>query len=579
MQAYPNVASLPETPDMVAIAVPRDAVPGVIEECAQRGVRAAVILADGFVERDAHGAALQAHVSATARESGLLVVGPNCFGTVSVVNRCAAFSVPPPTWPGNVALISHSGGLLLEFARASSSRGFGFSHLVSAGNEAGVTAADYIDYFVADPFTDVILGIIESVRDPESFVAACSRALAARKPIALLKMGVSQKGARAAATHTGAVAGSPAVHAALFRQKGIIQVGDLDELVDMGSIFSSAVGLLRQRRLERAAFIGISGGGKDLVCDTAEAAGVEFPELSEVGAEKLRAVLSDEYYATNPVDIGGTWADTDKSDIYPVCLEVFASEPDVDMVISDAFSRAGSAGIRARLVDLEIARAAHPDRLFALLARTTDGASDEWSAAIREGHLVFLQGYGRGMRALGRLAEYSRFLHGDGAVHAGEEQFEGRRLSADHAAAGLVLDEIETKQILTAAGIPMDGQATAAPGLQIILRAIRDPQFGPLIAFGLSGTLEVLDDFALRVAPLTANDARAMLGEIRARRLLDGFRGQPSVDRAAIENALVQLSNLMLKRPDIVSIDVDPAFAYRRGLVAVDARIELMSDQ
>src|SRR4029453_18078552 len=142
--------------------------------------------------------------------------------------RCAAFYVSPPTWPGNVALVSHSGGLLLEMTRASSSRGFGYSHQVSAGNEAGVTAADYIDYFVSDPSTDVILGIIEAIRDPQGFVAACSRALEAGKPIALLKVGLSEKGARAAATHTGAIAGSAAAHAALFRQKGIIPVSDLD---------------------------------------------------------------------------------------------------------------------------------------------------------------------------------------------------------------------------------------------------------------------------------------------------------------------------------------------------------------
>jgi acyl-CoA synthetase (NDP forming) len=118
-------------------------------------------------------------------------------------------------------------------------------------------------------------------------------------------------------------------------------------------------------------------------------------------------------------------------------------------------------------------------------------------------------------------------------------------------------------------------QPMAAPGLEIILRATRDPQFGPLIAFGLGGALEVLNDVALRVAPLSATDARAMLDEVRAHRLLDGFRGQPSVDRGAIEHVLAQLAQLMLSRPDIASVDVNPAFAYPRGLLAVDARVEL----
>jgi acyl-CoA synthetase (NDP forming) len=653
MQAYPNVSSLPETPEMVVIAIPRDGIPDVIDECAQLGVKAAAILADGFVERDQHGAEMQARISATARASGLLVVGPNCFGMVSVVNRCAAFYVPPPTWPGNVALISHSGGLLLEMTRASAARGFGYSHQVSAGNEAGVTAADYIDYFVADPSTDVILGIIESIRDPEGFVAACSRALEAGKPIALLKVGLSQKGAEAAATHTGAMAGSAAAHQALFRQKGIIQVSDLDELIDMGAMFSSAVGPVRARRMERAAVMEISGGAKDLVCDVAEAAGLELPELSEAGAAKLQAVLSPGFHATNPVDLGGSWSDADKKDVYPVCLDVFASEPGIDIVITDSLSRVGEVPERGdRLADLYAARKAHPDRFFGVLSRTSDQVSDSWAQEIRDGELAFLHGYGRGIRALGRLAEYSRALHGDGAVvETREDSAQGRQTASGQPVSGRMLDETESKQILSGAGIPTvetvlassaddaarearrmgypvalkvtaaeivhksdeggvllglkdeeavrrgfaalkdvaaEARATfqgvtvqpmAAPGLEIILGAHRDPQFGPLIVFGLGGVLvEALNDVALRVAPLSPRDARAMLSEIKARRLLDEFRGRPAIDRAAIEQALIQLGQLMLSRPDIASIDVNPAFAYPEGLLAVDARIQLTAD-
>jgi hypothetical protein len=135
-----------------------------------------------------------------------------------------------------VAVISHSGGLLNEVTSYGPPRGIGFSHVVSAGNEAGVTAADLIDYFVEDPATDVVLAILEMVRDPALFVAASARALAARKPIIVLKMGWSEKGARSAFTHTGAVAGDDAVYSALFRQLGILRVNDIDELVDMGAL-------------------------------------------------------------------------------------------------------------------------------------------------------------------------------------------------------------------------------------------------------------------------------------------------------------------------------------------------------
>jgi len=648
MQAYPNVSSLPDTPEMVVIAVPRDVVPSVVEECAVRGVKASVILAAGFAEQDEHGAKLQERISATARESGLLVVGPNCLGIVSVVNKCCGFSGAPPTRSGNVAIISHSGGLMNEVMWSGGARGVAFSHVVSVGNEAGVTSADLIDYFVADPATDVILAIIESVRDPQGFVASCSKALDAAKPLVVLKMGLSVKAAHSAATHTGAIAGSPAVHEALFRQKGVIQVHDLDELVDMAALFSHAVAPLRARRMERAAIIEISGGGAGLVCDTADAAGVELPELSPEGAKKLQAQLTG-IFATNPIDTGGSWGDANKKDIYPACLEAFASEPGIDIVVSRyTIPQSGELGaLQNRLRELELARAAHPDRFFPILSRTSVQFSPTWLNAVVEQRLAFLQGYGRGLRALGCLVEYSRAVHGDGATQAAGSH--AQRTEAKAASPALrVLGEADSKALLAAAGIPTietvraitadeavraanrigypvvlkvsaveithksdqggvllnltDSEAVkrgfeslqevaskasatfqgvtvqpmARTGVEVIIGGHRDKQFGPVIAFGLGGIfVEVLRDVILRVAPLSAKDASAMLEEVKGKALLDGLRGQPPCDRSAITDALCCLSDLMLARPDITSIDANPAFVYPSGLTVVDARVIL----
>ncbi|MFI5268409.1 MAG: CoA-binding protein, partial [Chloroflexota bacterium] len=252
LKAYPSVGALPEAPDMVVIAIPREGVPDVIDESAQRGVSAAVILSAGFLELDELGAQLQARVTATARQSGLLVNGPNCLGLASIVHRTAACSMGVQGLrPGNVGVISNSGGLMNEVMSCGSGRGIGFSHLVSSGNEAGVTSADVIDFFVDDPATDVILGVLETARDPELFVRAAERALVARKPIVVLKMGSSEKAARSTLTHTGAMAGSDAVYTALFRQKGVTRVNDMDELVEMGALFSTSIDVLRGRRLER----------------------------------------------------------------------------------------------------------------------------------------------------------------------------------------------------------------------------------------------------------------------------------------------------------------------------------------
>jgi len=646
LKAFPNAGALPETPDMMVIAIPREGVPDVVDEAAERGVKAAVILSAGFLELDGLGAQLQARVTATARRTGLLVNGPNCLGLTSIVHRTAACSMSVQGLrPGNVGVISNSGGLMNEVMSCGSGRGIGFSHLVSSGNEAGVTSAEVIDFFVEDPATDVILGILETARDPELFVRAAERALAARKPVVVLKMGSSEKAARSTLTHTGAMAGSDAVYTALFRQKGIVRVNDIDELVEMGALFSTSIDVLRRHRLERTAIIEISGGGKGLVSDTAAAAGVDLPDLGPAVVESLRKKLPDFVEPSNPMDTAGSWGEPIKETVYPIVLEAFASQADLDVILSRyTIPRTGEIGpLNKRLAEMDAARMTHPDRLFGILSRTSDQFCDEWAVAVRDRHIPFVQGYGRGLRAIARLAEYSRAVHGKSSntpspAAAGEGVFEG---------AHQVLSEIESKDILRAAGMPVVAteaasnpqeavtiaerfgypvalkviapeivhksdqggvklgladadavrgafqalaaargfqgvavQPMAAPGLEVVLGAHRDAQFGPVILFGLGGVfVEVLHDVAMRVAPLTADDAATMLDEIRGRKLLDGLRGQAPVDRSAIQEALIELSALMVGRSDIASIDVNPAFAYPRGLLAVDARIELSRSQ
>jgi acyl-CoA synthetase (NDP forming) len=456
-------------------------------------------------------------------------------------------------------------------------------------------------------------------------------------------MGSSEKGARSTTTHTGALAGSDAVYSALFQQKGVIRVRDVDELIDLGVLFAASINPLRKRRMERSAIIEISGGGKGLVSDTAAAAGVELPDLSEEAAIRLKRALPHTIYPTNPIDTEGWWGDPTKPQVYPLLLETFGSEPEFDVIVSRfTIPRAGPLGpLEARLAEMDAARQSHPDRLFAVLSRTSDQFSNAWLSAIRGRQIAFLQGYGRGLRAIGRLAEYSRAVHGrpvtvalPGAAgaepgHRVLNEIESKHLleaagvavietlaaaSVEEAVrdadllgypvvlkvvaaeivhksdsggvllglkdAGAVRDAFATVQAAaTRAGATFRGvsvQPMASPGTEIVLGAHRDPQFGPVIMFGLGGVfVEVLHDVSLRVAPLSIEDVPAMLDEIRGHALLDGARGQPAVDRAAICDALCKLSMLMLSRPDIVSIDVNPAFAYPNGLLAVDARVVL----
>jgi acyl-CoA synthetase (NDP forming) len=380
-------------------------------------------------------------------------------------------------------------------------------------------------------------------------------------------MGRSEKGAYSAFTHTGAFAGNDAIYSTFFRQQGITQVNDLDELVDMGVLFAAARPILREHRLERTGVIEISGGGKELTCDTAAAAGVPLPALSEDGESTLRTAMHDEYPATNPLDSGGGWADADKAEVYPAALEVFATEPDIDVVISRyTIPQTGELGaLTQRIAEMEAARAAHPDRLFVVLSRPTDRWAPSWEEAVREHHIPFLQGYGRGPRALAHLAAYSRFLHGPDTREASPPV----ERPSGFAHPIRTLDGSTARDVLAAAGIAL--VATAPAGIEIVLGAQRDAKLGPAVTCGSGPVLaELFGDVVMRMAPVDVEEATAMLDELRGRRLLDG------VDRSTIAKALCALSDLMLSRADIVEVEISPAVVHAGGLVGLAARVQVL---
>jgi acyl-CoA synthetase (NDP forming) len=648
VRAYADPASIPGPIDAALVAIGRDGVVAAVRACAARGARAVVLPGAGFAEFDERGRALQAELAAVARDYGLLLVGPNCFGVASLTHRCAAYAGNlGDVRAGNVGVISHSGGLLGDVLSYGTSRGLGFSHVGSLGNETVVSAADLLDYFVADPSTDVVLALLETVRNPALFLAAADRALAAGKPIVVLKLGASVKGARSTLTHTASLSTSDAVYDAVFRQKGMTRVRDLDELIDMAVLAAGALPVLRRQPVERAAVIEVSGGGKEVACDTAEAAGVELPDPSEAAVALIRPALPEVVGVTNPLDTTGHWGSPFLDALYPLALRVFATEPNVEIVVSRyTIPRSGSIGpLRQRLDELAAARVAHPDVLFVVLGRNADQVSEEWARVVRDEGVIFLRGYGRGMQALGRLIAYSRRLHRRDPAAAAPRPPVHVALPTGRT----LLNEVEAKDVLRAAGLPVvattwarsadeavaqaealgypvaakviapqivhksdvggvrlgladaaavraafaDLQAVAAQvpaaefagvavqpmvagGVELVLGAHRDPQFGPVVLFGLGGVfVEVLHDVALGVAPLTERDALDMLDAIRGRPLLDGIRGQPPVDRAAVARALCRLADLMEVEPRLASIDLNPVLATPQGVVAVDARIVL----
>jgi acetyltransferase len=222
---YPDLASIPEPPDCVVLAVPNRHVPDLLESAATAGVRAGVVFAAGFGEIGIEGKQRQARLEALSKERNFLICGPNCYGVLNVFGKAPLFASPIPQGflAGPVALVSQSGGLSTTIANALMlNRHVGLSHIVSCGNQAGVTVEEYLNYFIEDEHTGVVAAFVEGFKQPAKLVAAAEKALAHNKPLIILKGGRSEVSKRAAATHSGSLAGAAEVVDAAFRQGGIV---------------------------------------------------------------------------------------------------------------------------------------------------------------------------------------------------------------------------------------------------------------------------------------------------------------------------------------------------------------------
>jgi acetyl coenzyme A synthetase (ADP forming)-like protein len=326
MRAFPSVATLPDPVDLAIIAVPRDAVAGVLDECAARGVKAVIVITAGFAEAGADGRALQKRLLDKVRGHGMRMVGPNCMGLLNTdpsVRLNASFSpVFPPA--GRIAMSSQSGALGLAILALASDRELGISTFISVGNKADVSGNDLLQYWEVDEATDVILLYLESFGNPRRF-ARIARRVSRAKPIIAVKAGRSLAGRRAAGSHTAALAANDVAVDALFRQTGVIRAETIDEMFDLA-------GALQSQPLPRGRRIGIvtNAGGPGILCtDACEAGGLLVPELSEATKEALRAFLPASASVSNPVDmIASAGADS-----YRRTIEIVLSSADIDALI------------------------------------------------------------------------------------------------------------------------------------------------------------------------------------------------------------------------------------------------------
>ena len=629
--AYKSIADVPEVVDLAVVCLPGPHVLDAADAALTRGVKALCVISSGFAEIGAEGRERQERLLDLVRAHGGRLVGPNCLGiAVPRLGLNATFG-PRSLPPGPIGFSSQSGALGLALLEKASERRLGFSSFVSIGNKADVSSNDLLEWWEDDDETQLVLLYLESFGNPQKF-ARLARRVARRKPVLALKSGATEAGARAASSHTAALASSDTAVEALFRQAGVIRAGTLEELVDAAALLSS-------QPLPSGRRVGVltNAGGLGILCaDACAAAGLELPELSEETRATLQPLLPEDASLANPVDLLGSATEATFEAVIPALLEdkrldalivlfvppVVAGADEVAEAILDAVNHAGTdkpvlavlisrdgtpAALRkegssvasfaypesaARALGLAARRAEWlrrpagtvpppPEVDFTAARRVVDaaleGRSEAWLDA--DATRSLLEAYGVPV-VPERVAETV-----DQAVDAAAEL--GLPVVLKTAAAGahkteqggIALDLSDADQVRTAAkriGAPVLVQPMVTGRAELLAGIVQDPVFGPLVAFGPGGVFaELIGAAAFRIAPLTDVDANELVQEGKAGRLVAGFRGTPAADAPALIDLLHRLSLLAGQLPEVAELDLNPVIALPTGCVAVDARVRL----
>ena len=651
IKAYPSLLSLPSPADMALMCTPASSIPGLLRECGQAGVKGAVILASGFGEVDAAGAALEAEVLAAAREANVRVVGPNTSGMFNLhkqVNMLALDGVEA----GDIGIISQSGNMLLALALEAQSNGnIGFSTYVGPGNQTDIGFADYLRYLGEEENTRVATFYVEGFKDGRQFLDT-AREVALTKPVVVYKSGSTEAGQKAASSHTGSLAGSYAMTADLLRQAGVNVVTNSDEILPV----AEGLGLMQQAAGKRVAILSDGGGQATIASDRLIEAGLELSELSSATHEALGKVLFAQASLVNPVDVAGS---TDANpELFIECMEILSTDDNVDMVflvgmfggyairfaqeLNDAELRAadGIAALSKRiskpLVVYSLYQPVKPEPLLrlrhagvpvcasiehsvqvlkALSERggyITRRSKEERAPTLQSNALIsstFAEARASGrdlfefeaknlLRTYGVDVPSEMILRNDSEVDSAIAEFGDTPLAMKVVskdilhksdAGGVQLNLVGAdalrqgrRQILEScklykADADIEGvliAPMARKGTEVIIGMSRDPVFGPVLMFGLGGIfVEILEDVAFRAIPLSRDDANSMINQIKARKILDGARGEAAVDKEALVELLLKISSIVEAHPEIAELDLNPVIAYSDGYAVVDARV------
>ena len=628
--SVPTVKDVPGLVDLAIIAVGAPALLEVVTGCAEAGVRAAVILTSGLGELDDNGKDLQNRVLRVARGVGMRLVGPNCLGLVNTDPEISleAWFAPTSPEPGHLALAAQSGAVAMACVDAANRSGLGMANVVTLGNKADVSGNDLLLRWWRDDRVRVIALYLESLGNPRKF-ARIARRVAATKPIVVVKAGRSAAGRRAGLSHTAAATSSDVTVDALFAQAGVLRASTVEEMLDA----ARALDNMRVPAGGRIGVVGNAGGLGVLASDAAPAAGLSVPSLSA----EVRRRLPGPGAPDNPVDLGAgaTPADLRRS----IALLAESGEVDA-LVGVVAATRANEADeLLAAVAECPLpAIAVVVGQSFEPLLVSSDGRRVPVftfpEAAVRAlGQVVR---YGRWRRSThgsvpdlpGLRVSAARRLVEDVFGTAPEGGWLDAKLAADllsaygvpTAALRVAASRTGASRAASALGYPValktadpavvhksdvggvctdlrNGRAVgeayerinaAHPGhpvlvqpmvkgeVELLVGAVQDPSFGPVLMLSIGGVWsELLDDRTFRLIPITQLEATSMVNDLRCMPLLKGYRGAQPCDIEAVEDVLVRVSRLVADRPEIAELDLNPVHVGVHGAVAIDVKVRV----
>lgn len=649
LTAYKSIKDVPVEVDLAILCVNANLVEQCLIESGESGVKSAIVFASGYSEVGEEGEAAQARLKEIADQYNINVVGPNCVGLLNTTNGLMGTFSPgltdvPLHDKREVGFVTQSGAFGVLTYIAAAQKGLTFKYFVSVGNEADVQFSDVIEYMIYDPETKIASGYLEGERSAEKLRELSKKALDINKPIVIMKSGRSDAGSRAAASHTGSLAGSDKIYDGFFKQTGIVRADDYDDIISFSKIF-----LTDKLPTGKNTVIVTSSGGRGInEADRCESYGLKIHELSDSVRTEIEKNIPEFASAANPVDLTAEAAIT-QPELFIEPLKVLVNDPDTDNIIFTEFPTQWDENTPVLQEFVELCKNSNKF-IFVTTFPLGDMSYPKATEYLEANGIPVIVGDMNPIRSLAKLADYAqsyRTHHQEPVIEEAviQEQINVRHLlpkattlsesqstavlreygikTTEH---GIATNVDEAVEIANKIGYPVvmkidsediphktdvgglqlniqnEAEVKAAyetisdnvakncadaringisvqqmlpQGTEVIVGVTNDETFGPVIMFGLGGVfVEVFKDVAFRVAPITRKDAISMMEELQGIELLNGVRGQAPVDKEAIIDVLLKVSQLVVDyKEEIQEIDINPLIVYEEGIVAADALI------